>query len=372
MKNKLFFKKSISMLFWSFALLLILFSGNGYGQVNISAGNTITQNFDGIGSTATATLPTGWKMENVVGARNVATAYASVANTQTGFATSSSGALSSSATNGRYNFAGATSTDRAIGGLSSGSGSQSVNMYMQLTNNGLSSISNFTISYDAERYRNGSNTAGFSIRFYYSTTGAANSWVEVPTLAASFAANADNNGSITNPSQTISLSNVALSQALAASGSIYLAWSYSVSSTSTTSNAQALGIDNVVITANASSVSPSITSSLTASATVGTALTSYTITASNTPTSFNATSLPSGLSFSSPSISGTPTAAGTFNTTITASNSGGTDSKTLVFTIAKGTSSITATGTTSYTYTASAQGPASASVSGSTSAVTGP
>ncbi|MCX6197084.1 MAG: YDG domain-containing protein [Flavobacteriia bacterium] len=115
---------------------------------------------------------------------------------------------------------------------------------------------------------------------------------------------------------------------------------------------------------------PVISSSLTASGTVGTVLTSYTIAASNTPTSFNATSLPTGLSFSTPSISGTPTAAGTFNTTITATNSGGTDSKTLVFTISKGTSSITATGTTSYTYTGSAQGPATNTKSGSSGAVT--
>ena len=115
---------------------------------------------------------------------------------------------------------------------------------------------------------------------------------------------------------------------------------------------------------------PVISSSLSASGTVGTALTSYTITASNTPTSFTATSLPAGLSFISPTISGTPTAAGTFNTTISATNAGGTDSKTLVFTIAKGTSSITATGTSTYTYNGSAQGPASNTKSGSTGAVT--
>ena len=127
---------------------------------------------------------------------------------------------------------------------------------------------------------------------------------------------------------------------------------------------------NITLYKMPTSIVPSITSSLTASATVGTALTSYTITASNTPTSFTATNLPAGLSFSSPSISGTPTAAGTFNTTITATNSGGTDSKTLVFTIAKGTSSITATGTTSYTYTGSAQGPATNTKSGSSGAVT--
>src|SRR5205823_6309324 len=49
---------------------------------------------------------------------------------------------------------------------------------------------------------------------------------------------------------------------------------------------------------------------------------SYTITAANNPTTFNATPLPAGLSVitSTGVISGTPTTAGTTNVTITASN----------------------------------------------------
>ena len=234
------------------AFLLVGVGKVGWGQVNISPGSTITQNFDGIGTSATATLPTGWKMENVTGARTVNTAYASVANTATALSLVFNAALSSTAGNGRYNFGGTSATDRSIGGLSSASASQSVNMFLQLTNNGASSIFSFTISYDAERYRNGTNAAGFSIRFYYSTTGNAGSWVEVPGMIASFAgANADNNGSTTNPMQTISISNQTLSQSVSASGSIYFAWSYSVTSGTTTSNGQALGIDNISITANA-------------------------------------------------------------------------------------------------------------------------
>jgi hypothetical protein len=110
---------------------------------------------------------------------------------------------------------------------------------------------------------------------------------------------------------------------------------------------------------------PVITSSLTASGTVGAAF-SYQITASNNPTSFNATGLPAGLSVNTTSgvISGTPTAAGSFSVTISATNAGGTGSATLSLTIGQAqqgapviTSSLTASGTVgaafSYQITAS-------------------
>jgi hypothetical protein len=66
---------------------------------------------------------------------------------------------------------------------------------------------------------------------------------------------------------------------------------------------------------------PVINSPLTACGTVGVAF-SYTITATNNPTSFSASPLPPGLSVSTSTgvISGTPTATGTTNVTITASN----------------------------------------------------
>ncbi|HYC37567.1 MAG TPA: putative Ig domain-containing protein [Usitatibacter sp.] len=104
------------------------------------------------------------------------------------------------------------------------------------------------------------------------------------------------------------------------------------------------------VTGTGASPPPVITSPLTATGTVNVAFAGYQITATNSPTSFGASGLPAGLSINgSGFISGTPTTAGTFNSTITATNASGADSKTLVFTIHPPapaiTSPNTATGT---------------------------
>src|SRR5438552_9510910 len=137
---------------------------------------------------------------------------------------------------------------------------------------------------------------------------------------------------------------------------------------------------------------PVITSPTTATGQVGVAF-SYQITATNSPTSYGATGLPSGLSVNTSTglISGTP-AAGTdagspYSVTISATNAGGTGSATLTLTINPATPVIqppfTATGQVgvafSYTITATnnptsynATGlPAGLSVSTSTGLISG-
>jgi uncharacterized repeat protein (TIGR01451 family) len=83
-------------------------------------------------------------------------------------------------------------------------------------------------------------------------------------------------------------------------------------------------------------IAPTITSSLTASAVVGQPFT-YTLTASSSPAStFVSTStMPDGLSFATSTgiLSGTPTISGTYNIVFTATNSCGSDSKTLILTV---------------------------------------
>jgi hypothetical protein len=121
------------------------------------------------------------------------------------------------------------------------------------------------------------------------------------------------------------------------------------------------------------SVVPVITSPLTASGTTGTAFT-YQITASGSPTSYNATGLPTGLSVNTGSglISGTPTQIGTNTVALSATGAGGTGTANLTLTItAPGapviTSATTANGTVgspfSYQITASG-GPTSYNATG--------
>jgi hypothetical protein len=84
----------------------------------------------------------------------------------------------------------------------------------------------------------------------------------------------------------------------------------------------------------ATPVTPVINSSLAISAYINTAF-SYQITATNSPTAYNATGFPAGLSINTATglISGTPTVAATSNVTISATNGAGSGSATLVLTL---------------------------------------
>lgn len=104
----------------------------------------------------------------------------------------------------------------------------------------------------------------------------------------------------------------------------------------TATNSYGNDVQTLVITIEEGLEPPSITSPLTANGTVNFPF-SYTITANGSqPMDFNATNLPAGLTISGNTISGIPTAAGTYNVTITATNAAGTDTKTLVITITSG------------------------------------
>lgn len=158
-----------------------------------------TQNFDGMGTPATiatpSNLPADFRADalptpSVRTVGNFATAGSTTAR-------AGGAGLSNTATNGIYNFGSGTTTlggsDRAVGFLSSGSATASGNLYAQLVNNTGGDLSGLQISYNVEKYRQGSNAAGFRIQMYYSFDGS--TWNNAGNnFLTSFAADANNNG----------------------------------------------------------------------------------------------------------------------------------------------------------------------------------
>lgn len=234
------------------ALFLLMTSVSA--QVSISTGTTVTQTFDSLGTAAAAPLPTGFKADKNTAIRTVGT-YAAA-----GSATERLGgdALSTTAGNGIYNFGAgpaATATDRAIGFLASSSATTSGNLYVQLQNTGTTTITQLTISYDVEKYRNGLNAAGFTIQLYTSPDDV--TYTAATGFTTSFAADATNTGFTPAPGATVPVTGT-LNVSIAPGAFYYLAFNYSVTSGTVTSNAQALAIDNLRIQAPAATTAATV------------------------------------------------------------------------------------------------------------------
>ena len=218
-----------------------------FTPINIALNGTVTENFDEIGTSATATVPSGWKVAATLNVRTVG--LFSAAGTATQY--NAGNDMSTTAGGAVYNFGAgpaATATDRGIGGIASSSNGASVNMYAMLHNNGALAIPSLSISYNVEKYRDGTNAAGYSIQMYYSTDGI--TWTSAGSnFLTSFVADGDKNGFNPAPGMTVPVTSQTLAANIAAGTDFYLAWNYSVTSGATFSNAQALGIDDVSIAA---------------------------------------------------------------------------------------------------------------------------
>jgi hypothetical protein len=127
-------------------------------------------------------------------------------------------------------------------------------------------------------------------------------------------------GNATATSGTLTLTNVTFAQ----NGSAYQAVFTNIAGSCTTTAA----------TLTVNPPAPVITSALSATGTNGVAF-SYQIVATNSPTSYGASVLPAGLNVDPVAglVSGTPTQNGTFNSTISAANAGGTGSAALAITV---------------------------------------
>ena len=229
-------------------LLFVFFFLTSKGQINVSALNTsFTQNFDGMVNAQTATLPNGFVVD-------AGSNYLAGTNTTTqAKGTSGSDMLNGSSDGGIYNFANgatATSTDRSLGFLSSGSFSSPRSIMLQVTNSTGSSITSFSIAFDYEKYRSGSRA--FDFTFFHGLDGV--NWTAEPGGSENFAADPTNN-TVFNPPASRGKSITIGGINIPSGSSYYFRWTYTGNGGST--NGQAIGIDNFSITAFTGSVTPS-------------------------------------------------------------------------------------------------------------------
>lgn len=294
------------------AILPAILAAPANAQQSIATpGVAVTQNFDSLGSSATAALPSGWKMGTDWSTGATATGAAA--------GTSGTGALSSSSSGNFYNFANgvtASSTDRAIGFLTTGSYSSPRSIIYAFQNNTGQTITAITLSWNYEKYRTG--TRAFDWTFFHGATSA------VATAAAdgNQSYTADAAIAVVNPPTSLAKTVTITGLSIAPGATYYLRWTYTGVGGST--NAQALGVDDFSITLTAST-NPGIntTGSLTPFSTE-----SGTASAAQT---FNATgaNLTQNITVTAPTDLEVATDGATFGDTATITQSGGSASGTV-------------------------------------------
>lgn len=257
-----------SLLFFTLTVGVLLANLNSWGQVSVAPGGSFTQDFNSFQSN-TSLLPSGWKWSKDAGTpRTVNLNYGGVTSVA---ADNTMPTASCASSNGSYyafnTVSGTGGSDRCLAFLSSSSATKNGYLCVAVNNSGASAITSFDVSYIAKKFRNGSNTAGFSYIMYYSTNGT--SWTAMGSaFNAVFSADANTNcptstsaGTLPSVSVPISAQTYTPSSAVAAGGVVYFMWNYAVSSSSTTSNAQLLGVDDVTIAATGAPAGPTITTS---------------------------------------------------------------------------------------------------------------
>lgn len=220
------------------ALLIIhlVWINSNFSQFSLTTAE-YTQNFT-IGTSNTATLPTGFKFGPDWSSGTTATTESA--------GTSGTGVLNNSSSGGAYNFANgvtASSTERAIGFLTSGGYSSPRSIIFAFTNNSGVTITSLSFSWNYEKYRSGSRA--FNWTFHHGNTSTANTAATVGDQ--SYAADA-NNSTVFNPPLSINKKLNLTGLSIANGSSYYIRWTLTGVSGST--NGQGLGIDDLSIFAN--------------------------------------------------------------------------------------------------------------------------
>ena len=199
-------------------------------------------------------LPEGWRIERNTTAPRQVGQYAMAADTTTYIGGQS---LVKNAYNGVWNFGATGSSDRAIGGLTTGvaNGTRGISVMAHLSNIGKTHYAGLVLSYDIEKYRNGNNTEGFTVQLYYSTNGT--TWNSAGNrFMTTYAADADTEGAAVVPMLTTAVQDT-LSVSFEAGTDLYLAWNISVSAGDNCAGAPGYALDNVSITPIKEEIAPS-------------------------------------------------------------------------------------------------------------------
>ncbi|WP_305019459.1 T9SS type A sorting domain-containing protein [Hymenobacter cheonanensis] len=311
------------------------------------AATPTTESFDGMNTAATvgtaATLPTGFQLTPTATTAAPTPVYGASGNTTV--TTQSTTYKNNFTTGGSYNFGdggtnAASATDRALGFLpSSGAGAglpRSILVAIQNTTS--SSIQDLQVKFDLEQYRIASATNTYAWSFFSSTDGAA--WTSRPDGDQSFAANAAASSSnpiyyyppnVTNKVVTLSGVN------LASGSTLYLRWTMSGSSST---SAQAIGLDNLVLTptlgtGGGGSTTPTASLSTTASAYAS----PYCVTSNAGSTAFNVAFTSSNVAAGSTYAAQLSDASGSFSTDLTQNLIGSGNSSPISASIPAGTPS---------------------------------
>lgn len=232
-----------------FALFVgLMISTMGWGQQSIiNAGTATTQDFSGMGTSGTASLPTGFKIGTDWSSGTTATTQA-YGTTGTGVVTGSSGGGTVNWANGVTG----SSTERALGFLSSSGYTSPRSIIYAFTNNTGNTITSIDLAWNYEKYRSGSRA--FDWTFFHGSTSTATT--AETSGNQSYAADA-NNTTVSNPPLSISKSFSITGLSIANGSTYYLRWTYTGVGGST--NGQGLGIDDFSITLNAEASPPLIT-----------------------------------------------------------------------------------------------------------------
>lgn len=200
-----------------------------------------SENFNAMGDDATATLPEAWRIDRQLTAPRTVGRF-DLADTETMY--SGGVNLASNAKNGTWNFGADDSSDRALGGISTGvaNATRCVNLYAHLLNTGKKNIENVNVSYNVEKYRKGSNAAGFAVQLYYSIDG--RNWTSAgDKFRTYFAPDSETAGYASVPGETVAVSDV-LDVPISRGCDLYLAWNITVASGDAANAAMAIGIDD--------------------------------------------------------------------------------------------------------------------------------